>query len=230
MISTSVESFQIKRSYKNLNQESGGTYIKNKKMQIKTIKFIKEFENNNNKAQKKRKDKGLKGRLTGNFDIQNLMKVNKEEENQFKKLENAVRRVKTKMSNILLKKKRQTQKSLNQINQRESIKLNNNQKGSMKINNNQRESLKLNYPSPRGKKNKSLRKKLSLNSFFENNNFNGSNLQLNNLSINQDDTLSKLNMSNNEIIKVDFREDNNIDKGEKMIKYSEKSLNLNKKK
>jgi len=199
--STSVESFQIKRSYKNLNQESGGTYIKNKKLQNKTIKFIKDFENNN-KSQKKKKDKGLKGRLTGNFDIQTLMKANKEEENQFKKLENAVRRVKTKMSNILLKKKRRTQKNLNQISS-------------------QRESLKLNYPSPRGKKKKSIRKKLTLNSFNENNNFSGSNLKLNNLCINQDDTLSKLNISNNEIT-----EDNNIDKGEKM----QKSLNPNKKK
>ena len=203
--STSVESFQIKRSYKNLNQESGGAYIKNKKLQNKSIKFIKDFENNN-KSQKKKKDKGLKGRLTGNFDIQTLMKANKEEENQFKKLENAVRRVKTKMSNILLKKKRRTQKNLNQISS-------------------QRESLKLNYPSPRGKKKKSIRKKLTLNSFNENNNFSGSNLKLNNLCINQDDTLSKLNISNNEIT-----EDNNIDKGEKMIKNSQKSLNPNKKK
>ena len=110
------------------------------------------------------------------------------------------------MSNILLKKKRRTQKNFNQISS-------------------QRESLKLNYPSPRGKKKKSIRKKLTLNSFNENNNFSGSNLKLNNLCINQDDTLSKLNISNNEIT-----EDNNIDKGEKMIKNSQKSLNPNKKK
>ena len=217
--STSVESFQIKRSYKNLNQESGGAYIKNKKLQNKTIKFIKDFENNN-KPQKKKKDKGLKSRLTANLDIQTLMNANKEEENKFKKLENAVRRVKTKMSNILLKQKRRTQKNLNQIsNRKESLKMNN-----------KRESLKLNYPSPRGKKKKSIRKKLSLNSFNENNNFTGSNLQLNNLYINQDDTLTKLNLSNNEIIKMDYTEDNNIDKGEKIIKHSQRSVNSFRKK
>ena len=217
--STSVESFQIKRSYKNLNQESGGVYIKSKKLQNKTIKFIKDFENNN-KPQKKKKEKGLKGRLTSNFDIQSLMNANKEEEDQFKKLENAVRRVKTKMSNILLKQKRKTQKNLNQIsNQRESLKMNN-----------KRESLKLNYPSPRGKKKKSIRKKLTSNSFNENNNFTGSNLKLNNLYINQDDTLTKLNLSNNEIIKLDYIEDNNIDKGEKIIKHSQRSVNSFRKK
>ena len=148
------------------------------------------------------------------------MNANKEEENKFKKLENAVRRVKTKMSNILLKQKRRTQKNLNQIsNRKESLKMNN-----------KRESLKLNYPSPRGKKKKSIRKKLSLNSFNENNNFTGSNLQLNNLYINQDDTLTKLNLSNNEIIKMDYTEDNNIDKGEKIIKHSQRSVNSFRKK
>ena len=196
--STSVESFQIKRSYKNLNQESGGTYIKNKKMQQQTIKFIKEFENN--KTKKIKKEKSLKERLTGNFDIQNLIKPNKEEDNQFKKLENAVRRVKTRMSNILLKKKRKTQKNLNQIS-------------------NQRESLKANSPSPRAKKKKTVKTKFSLNSFKENYNYNSSNLQLNNLSINADDTLSKLNLNNNEIIKMDFQDDinniNNIAKAQK---------------
>ena len=203
--STTAESFQIKRSYKNLNQESGGTYIKNKKLQIKTIKFIKEFEND--KQRKKKKGKTLRDHLTNNFDLQNLMKGNKEEENQFKKLENAVRKVKTKMSHILLKKKRITQKNLNQ-----------------------RESLKLNLVSPRSKKKKPPKKQISLNSYFERNHFNNSsNMQINNLSINPDDTLSKLNSSNNEIIKMDFREDN-VGKSDKEVKLSKKSVSVTNKK
>ena len=75
--STSVESFQIKRSYKNLNQESGGAYIKNKKLQAKTIKFIKEFDNNNKAGKRRKTEKRVRGRLTGNIDLQNLMKGNK---------------------------------------------------------------------------------------------------------------------------------------------------------
>ena len=117
------------------------------------------------------------------------------------------------MSNILLKKKRKTQKNLNV---------------------NQRESLKLNLASPRSKKKRGPRKQISLNSYENNNNnhlnINSSNMQLNCLSINPDDTLSKLNMSNNEIIKVDFHEDN-VGKSDKMVKYSHKSVsNSNKKK
>ena len=135
------------------------------------------------------------------------MKGNKEEENQFKKLENAVRKVKTKMSHILLKKKRITQKNLNQ-----------------------RESLKLNLVSPRSKKKKPPKKQISLNSYFERNHFNNSsNMQINNLSINPDDTLSKLNSSNNEIIKMDFREDN-VGKSDKEVKLSKKSVSVTNKK
>ena len=135
------------------------------------------------------------------------MKGNKEEENQFKKLENAVRKVKTKMSHILLKKKRKTQKNLNQ-----------------------RESLKLNLASPRTKKKKPPKKQISLNSYFERNHFNNSsNMQINNLSINPDDTLSKLNSSNNEIIKMDFREDN-VGKSDKEVKLSKKSISVTNKK
>ena len=203
--STSAESFQIKRSYKNLNQESGGAYIKNKKLQNKIIKFIKEFDNN--KTGKKKKEKLVRGHLTETFDLQNLMKGNKEEENQFKKLEKAVRSVKTKMSHILLKKKRKTQKNLNV---------------------NQRESLKLNLASPRNRK-KRPKKQISLNTYNENNHFNSSNMQLNCLSINPDDTLSKLNSSNNEVIKMDSRDDN-IGKSDKMVKYIHRSLSNFKKK
>ena len=54
-------------------------------------------------------------------------------------------------------------------------------------------------------------------------------MQINNLSINPDDTLSKLNSSNNEIIKMDFREDN-VGKSDKEVKLSKKSVSVTNKK
>ena len=202
---TSADSFHIKRSYKNLNQASGGQYIKNKKLQNKIIKFIKEFDIN------RKKEINLKSRLTGTFDIHNLMKGNKkEEENQFKKLENTIRRVKTKMSDILLKKKRKTK----------IIPNNNN-----KIQKN--DSMIVHSPSPKKFKTKLAKNMASLNSDSDNNN--NSNLQMISLSINPDDTMSKLNYSNNEMIKMDIREDNKM-RSEKILSYNNNKFFSDKKK
>ena len=190
---TSADSFQIKRSYKNLNQASRGKYIKNKKLQKKIIKFIKEFDINS------KKEMELRSRLTGTFDIHNLMKGNKkEEDNQFKKLENTIKRVKTKMSDILLKKKKLRETNLNNI-------TNN------KIKNN--DSTIVHSPSPKKGRTKITKKMISLNSDSNN----SSNFQINSFSINPDDTLSKLNCSNNEMIKMEIKEGNKM-RSEKILK------------
>ena len=44
ILSTSADSFDIKRSYKNLNEITNGEYIKDKKFQSKTIEFIKDYK------------------------------------------------------------------------------------------------------------------------------------------------------------------------------------------
>ena len=44
--STSVDSFEIKRSYKNINQVTDGEYIKNNKFQDNAIKYIKSYKMN----------------------------------------------------------------------------------------------------------------------------------------------------------------------------------------
>jgi hypothetical protein len=90
--SNSADSFEIKRSYKNLNQVTEGDYIKNKNLQIKTIKFIKNCE----------KEKILL-KNTRKLNVQDLMKGNKEEDH-FRKIENEIHNAKTKMAKHLLKK------------------------------------------------------------------------------------------------------------------------------
>ena len=52
LLSTSVESFKIERSYKNLNEVTNGKIIKDKKLQIDTINFVKNY-NNKKKVVKK---------------------------------------------------------------------------------------------------------------------------------------------------------------------------------
>ena len=53
LISTSADSFEIKSSYRNLNQASEGKYIKDEKKKEKTIKFIKECNRKNSKKNTK---------------------------------------------------------------------------------------------------------------------------------------------------------------------------------
>ena len=52
---------------------------------------------------------------------------------------------------------------------------------------------------------------------------NSSNFQINSFSINPDDTLSKLNCSNNEMIKMEIKEGNKM-RSEKILKYDNKNL------
>ena len=107
MSSTSADSFEIKRSYKNLNQISEGAYIKNKKLQKNTIKFVKNYEKEkNNKKPKK-------------INLQVLMKGNKDEDH-FKKIEDEIHTAKTKIAKYLLKKNKNTEKT----NETKSLKAN----------------------------------------------------------------------------------------------------------
>ena len=195
LTATSADSFHIKRSYKNLNQASGGKYIKNKKLQNKTIKFIKEFDIN------RKKEWDLKSRFTGTFDIHNLMKGNKEEEeNKFKKIEKTIKSVKTKMNDILLNKKKKSKIYLNIPDKDEN-----------------NDSMIAHSPSPKKRRSKLTKNKLSLNSDSEN--YNNSSLQMISLSINPDDTLTKLNCSNNEMIRMNIKKDN-LMRSENVINYN----------
>ena len=180
--STSAESFEIERSYKNLNQISKGRYIKDKKFQKKTIKFIKEYD------KKKEKLKRIKTSLTATLNKQNIK--NKEEDEQFKKIENTIKEVKTKMSDILIKKKKkkQLQEQLEKINSNKNLV---NIKSYLSVS-----------PTHKHMK-KKVKKQLSLNSNEDNNN---STLRLNSFLMNPDETLGKLNCSNNEIQQLNIQE------------------------
>ena len=184
--STSAESFQIKRSYRNINQMTNGRYLKDKTFQRKTIKFIKEYD-----TKKKNKNlKNIKTRFTATFNMKNSFN-NKEEDNKNKKNnENNIRAVKTKMSDAILKKKRQ-----NRIKE---------QLDKFNINKNMNENKSFLFGSPTYKTIKMRsKKKKTLNSIEDNNN---SSLNLNSFSNNPDETLGKLNRSNNEMSPLDNNE------------------------
>ena len=61
LISTSVESFEIESSYKNLNEVTNGKLIKNKKFQIDTINFVKNYDNKKKTSCKKIDKSSKKG-------------------------------------------------------------------------------------------------------------------------------------------------------------------------
>jgi hypothetical protein len=169
-----ISSFVIKSSYQNLNQASKGKYIKDKKLQEKTIKYIKL--------------KTIKTRLTQKLDLQTLMKANSEVTN-YKKLENTIKNVKTRMTNLIKKKRLEKEAKTFCIKKKLSL-------------------------SPRIKTKKRLTKLNQTVSKVNNNNnneFNNSNSLLNSLSYNPNETLAKLNCSNNDFIenKLESHETNN---------------------
>ena len=185
--STSAESFEIKRSYRNINQITDGRYLKDKTFQRKTIKFIKEYD----KKKENSNIQGIKTRLTANFNLKKLSN-NKEEDKHNKNNENGFSDVKTKMSDAIFKKKKQNQirKQLDKFN----------------LNNNENEDKSYQSVSPTHKPNKKrTKKKNSLNNNIED--INNSTLKLNSFSINPDETLAKLNCSsNNEMFQMDNNE------------------------
>ena len=125
--------------------------------------------------------------LNSNLDIQKI-KSNREEENQLKKIGNNVKVATNKICDILLKKKK---------NKKEGV-------GSKNI-----YTIKSSASvSPKNKK--KVKKQFSLNPDVDNNN---SSLRVDSLVANQDESFGKLNISNNEIIKVNLLQEkmnNNI--------------------
>ena len=61
LISTSVESFEIESSYKNLNEVTNGKLINNKRFQIDTINFVKNYDNKKKTSCKKIDKSSKKG-------------------------------------------------------------------------------------------------------------------------------------------------------------------------
>ena len=180
--STSAESFEIERSYRNLNELSNGRYIKDKKFQRKIIKFIKEYD------EKKEKIKKIKTPLTENFNLQKLF--NKEEDYQYKNTENNIKVVKTKMSDIFFKKKRKRHLQ----NQLEKLNLNKSA--------NEKETF-ISVSQTHNPNKKRIKNQLLFN---RNEDKNNSALGLNSFSINPDETLGKLDCSNNEMLQFDNNE------------------------
>ena len=184
--STSAESFQIKRSYRNINQMTDGQYLKDKTFQRKTIKFIKEYD----KKKKNKNLRGIKTGLTATFNLKNSFNNKVEDNKNNKNNENNIRAVKTKMNDAILKKKRQ--------------KIIKEQLDKFNINKNMNENKSFQSGSPTYKTIKMRsKKKKTLNSIEDNNN---SSLNLNSFSNNHDETLGKLNCSNNEMSPLDNNE------------------------
>ena len=92
--STSAESFQIKRSYKNINEVTNGAYIKEKKFQNDTLQFILDYKNNKNKMQLKRK------KSNSTLDVRESRK----NIGNFLSFENNIKHVKSRMSIYLNQK------------------------------------------------------------------------------------------------------------------------------
>ena len=111
-----------------------------------------------------------------------MVKGNNEEDN-FKKIENNIRTVKIRMTNYIKKKKKEKEKK----NMYKSIKTN------------------VTLSQKDINKKKLTKKQLSLGNKIENTKFNSSTSMLNSLNMNPNETLAKLNCSNNDL-KIDLIE------------------------
>ena len=89
---TSADSFQIKRSYRNINEVTDGDYIKEKKFQIDTIKFVKDYKDNCAKNKKEKK-------LNSNTSLKEIN--DKNNISNFLPIQNDIKKVETKVSNYL---------------------------------------------------------------------------------------------------------------------------------
>ena len=78
LFSTSADSFEIKSSYRNLNQASEGQYIKDQKLQENTIKYIKEYNSKNSKKNTK-----IEKHKRYNIDDSHIIKKNKSENSKY---------------------------------------------------------------------------------------------------------------------------------------------------
>ena len=111
--STSADSFQINRSYKNINQLTEGDFIKEKKFQKDIIKYIKDYRKH--KDNKTNKNKMLK--RNSSMDI---AKIIRKGTNIFG-IEHNIKTVKTRVSNYLNEKIKYIQKKTMHIKRKSSL-------------------------------------------------------------------------------------------------------------
>ena len=163
---TSTESFELKRRYKNINEVSGGAYIKDKYFQMNTIKFIKNYYERKDKI--KNTDKIRNNKLASNSQKMKFLYEN--ENNNFFEFRKSSKSIEEKTNISILKNEKLNKNQMKKINH-------------TYIKENSLSSLKL--------KNRSTRKDLSINSINDNNN--NSNKNTNYFNV---DSLTKLKVNN----------------------------------
>ena len=147
--STSVESFEIKRSYKNLNQVTKGEFIKDIKFQKDALKFIYNYKKEERKINNK-----LKRNSKSTLDLKIIKNKDKNQKNNFNEFKKSIKSVGEIMTKFFLKKNDKNKK--NNIN---SIKIDDKSFSSKKL------------------RNKSTKKELSIISNLDNNQiFNSNNI------------------------------------------------------
>ena len=115
--STSVDSFEIKRSYNNINQITKGNYIKDIKFQENALKYIKHYNDCNYNLTKVNKIINNKEEKHNNSGIEIIKNknCNNNKINYFH-LRNSIKSVKTSMSNMFFKKLKINKNPMNKIN------------------------------------------------------------------------------------------------------------------
>ena len=104
LFSISVESFNIKNSYKNINQISNGVYINDQKFQDNAIKYINKYYNNKYyiKHENKSKEK------FNNSNYEKEKNLNKEKKGNYNKLKKRINSVSDKINRIFSKKNKKS--------------------------------------------------------------------------------------------------------------------------
>ena len=131
-----IESFQINSSYVNLNSITDGAFIKEKKFQIDTIQFVKDYKNKNNKNKIIKKDKksdsnssfeferGKTKKSIGNpFSINNNIKLVKRKMTQY--LNKQIKYMKKKTLNSRIKRKNNNNKIIPNEKSKKDLPINN---------------------------------------------------------------------------------------------------------
>ena len=119
LLSISVESFNIEKSYKNINQMTNGVYIKDQKFQDNTIKYINKYYNskyniiNENIDKEKLNNSNIEGKINNNS--------NKERKGNFNILKKSVKSVGIKMSQIFTKKNKNSKNNSPKDNKKLSV-------------------------------------------------------------------------------------------------------------
>ena len=104
LFSISVESFNIKNSYKNINQITNGVYINDQKFQDNAIKYINKYYNNKYyiKHENESKEK------FNNSNYEKEKNLNKEKKGNYNKLKKRINSVSDKINRIFSKKNKKS--------------------------------------------------------------------------------------------------------------------------